>query len=98
MTARLGSRITFADIHPEDVTKRYVEQMRVIARTGHIWSMAPRPSTVWVIPTDGRDKHVEVRLPPARDINTLPRRIDGPVEIPWHRCNQYAVKPLETNA
>jgi hypothetical protein len=34
-----------------------------IARTGVVWSKAPAPRCVWVVPDDGRDAFVQVRVP-----------------------------------
>jgi hypothetical protein len=93
----LGSRITFADIHPDDVRKQ-IHLARIIPRTGIVWSPAPGVGTVWVRPDDGLDKFVMVRSPPRGLAQiSLPKRIDTSMDIPWEKCHEVTLKSKSKN-
>lgn len=76
MPPRLGSRITFEDVHPDDIGLR-TGKVRVVLRCGVVWSLAPGAACVWVVP-DGERSTVKVRT----STKPLPRRLDGNRPVP----------------
>lgn len=75
MSARVGSRIEFEDVHPDDIALS--GPVRVVLRTGVIWSLANGAGCVWVIP-DGGGQTVKVRT----STRPKPRRVEGPRPVP----------------
>lgn len=88
--AKVPAGIVFVDIHPDDIRLRRVDQMRTVERQGTVWARAPGPNSIWVIPDDQPQDCVHVRMPTQRqrDEGILPKRVDGPVQIPWKKARK----------